>query len=55
MANITAEDLERVLSRSRDTDALGLKIASAISLIDSVLDEHSEQRVAISFNGGKDC
>lgn len=44
-----------VLKRSKEVDALGQKVAKAIELIDSVLDDLTEEAVALSFNGGKDC
>ncbi|KLT40178.1 adenine nucleotide alpha hydrolases-like protein [Cutaneotrichosporon oleaginosum] len=55
MAYITAGDLDRVLQRAKEKDALGVKVAAAIALIEGVLDDYGEQAVALSFNGGKDC
>ncbi|GMK58182.1 hypothetical protein CspeluHIS016_0502140 [Cutaneotrichosporon spelunceum] len=55
MAYITAGDLDRVLERAKGKDSLGVKLAAAIALIDGVLDDHGEEAVALSFNGGKDC
>lgn len=55
MDYIDSSDLDRVLARSHEADPLGIKIANAITLIDSVLESHGEPTVAISFNGGKDC
>ncbi len=40
MAYITAGDLDRVLQRAKDKDALGMKIAEAIALIEGVLDDY---------------
>ncbi|RSH89437.1 3'-phosphoadenosine 5'-phosphosulfate sulfotransferase [Saitozyma podzolica] len=63
---IRTAELLRVLQRAKQQDDLGVKIASAMALIQSVLDDlggvravmliaDSESAVAISFNGGKDC
>ncbi|KAL1409661.1 3'-phosphoadenosine 5'-phosphosulfate sulfotransferase [Vanrija albida] len=55
MAYITPADLDKVLRRGKEGDDLGVKIATAISLIEGVLDNLGESGVALSFNGGKDC
>jgi FAD synthetase len=52
---IAPDQLVRVLRRAQDPDDLGTKINDALALIESVLDDLSEQAVALSFNGGKDC
>lgn len=39
MTHISAADLDRVLVKSRQQDQLGRKIASAIELIESVIDD----------------
>ncbi|KAL7420329.1 3'-phosphoadenosine 5'-phosphosulfate sulfotransferase [Cryptotrichosporon argae] len=52
---IAAADLQRVLSRGKDDDALGQRIGAALALIEGVLDDIGEDALAISFNGGKDC
>lgn len=52
---IAPEQLIRVLRRARETDDLGTRIQKALALIESVLDDLTEQAVALSFNGGKDC
>ncbi|GFZ44659.1 hypothetical protein JCM24511_02383 [Saitozyma sp. JCM 24511] len=52
---IRTAELLRVLQRAKQQDDLGVKIASAMALIQSVLDDLGESAVAISFNGGKDC
>jgi len=52
---LRTEDFRRVLERAQKGDDLGARIAKALELIQGVLDELTEQAVALSFNGGKDC
>nr|ODO02192.1 FMN adenylyltransferase [Cryptococcus depauperatus CBS 7855] len=44
-----------VLQRAQQQDPLGELIHGALVLIESVLDLLGEEKMAISFNGGKDC
>jgi FAD synthetase len=52
---ISPDNLVRVLRRSKQNDDLGRKISQAIELIQGVLDGMTEDAIALSFNGGKDC
>lgn len=52
---ISAKALRLVLDRSQKNDNLGVKIQQALKVIDEVLAEYGEEKVALSFNGGKDC
>jgi FAD synthetase len=52
---LRSEDYLRVLRRARKGDDLGDRIARALELIQGALDELTEQAIALSFNGGKDC
>lgn len=50
-----ATSLQQVIQRAAQDDPLGQRIRVALRLIQDVLDEFGEDKVAISFNGGKDC
>jgi FAD synthetase len=52
---LTSKHFDNVLHRSKRADELGNKIAKALELIESCLASLTEQAVALSFNGGKDC
>ena len=52
---IHRDKLQAVLNRAEGGDELGRKIAYAVQLIHNVLDRYTDDAVAISFNGGKDC
>lgn len=47
--------LQGVIHRAAQDDPLGQRIREAMRMIQDVLDEFGEDKVAISFNGGKDC
>jgi len=52
---LRSEDFLRVLRRAQEGDDLGDRIARALELIQGAMNELTEQAVALSFNGGKDC
>jgi len=56
MANLLSDDsLDAVYELAEDSSTLGQVTKEALHVIETVLDEYGNERVAISFNGGKDC
>ncbi|KAJ7253020.1 hypothetical protein B0H12DRAFT_1117077 [Mycena haematopus] len=46
---------ETVYDLANSQDPLASLVKEALSVIDEALDTHGQERVSISFNGGKDC
>ncbi|GEM12617.1 FAD synthetase [Rhodotorula toruloides] len=51
----TVADAQRVYTLATKDTRLGGKVREALDVVERALDEYGLERIALSFNGGKDC
>ncbi|KAF8523036.1 hypothetical protein JB92DRAFT_3140888 [Gautieria morchelliformis] len=55
MSTVSVPHLEACLDLAKSDDGLGKRVKEALDVIYDVLETYGEDRVSLSFNGGKDC